>query len=137
MRARAGGLRGVNAARQRRTAEELLDFRQRARATIHQELLTSADAVAEAKRPGGALARGPIVIADTQDNPGGGGHGDTTELLSELVRQQARGALVCLINDGESAAECHAAGEGATVTLALGGKSDGMPYHCSAQSVAI
>ena len=52
------------------------------------------------------------MIADTQDNPGGGGHGDTTGLLAELVRQQAKGAVLCLINDAESAAACHAAGRG-------------------------
>ena len=97
-----------------------------------QELLPSAAAVAEAKIRA-ATAVGPIVIADTQDNPGGGGHGDTTELLAELVRQKARGALVCLINDRQSAEACHAAGEGATVSLSLGGKSDGMPYQCSAR----
>ena len=97
-----------------------------------QDLLPSAAAVAEAARLA-APGRGPVVIADTQDNPGGGGHGDTTELLSELVRQRARGALVCLINDAESAAACHAAGEGATLALSLGGKSDGMPFACTAR----
>ncbi len=96
-----------------------------------QDLLSSRAAVAEAKRLAPTTA-GPIIIADTQDNPGGGGHGDTTELLSELVKQQARGALLCLINDQQSAAACHAAGEGATVSLSLGGKSDRMPYQCSA-----
>ena len=79
------------------------------------------------------LRTGPIIIADTQDNPGGGGHGDTTELLSELVKQQARGALLCLINDQQSAAACHVAGEGATISLSLGGKSDRMPYQCIAR----
>ena len=83
-----------------------------------QDTLPSAEAVAEAMR----IAGGPVVLADTQDNPGGGGHGDTTELLSELVRQGAKGALVCLINDAESAAACHAAGTGTTVSLSLGGK---------------
>jgi microcystin degradation protein MlrC len=97
-----------------------------------QELFSSSAAVAEAKRLT-ATTKGPIIIADTQDNPGGGGHGDTTELLSELVRQQARGALVCLINDQQSAAACHAAGEGAIVSLTLGGKSDRLPYQCSAR----
>jgi microcystin degradation protein MlrC len=97
-----------------------------------QELLSSSDAVTEAKRRI-ATSAGPIVIADTQDNPGGGGHGDTTELLAELVRQKARGALVCLINDRQSAASCHAAGEGATISLSLGGKSDGLPFQCSAR----
>ena len=94
--------------------------------------MPSAEAVAEAKRLAAGAGK-PIVLADTQDNPGGGGHGDTTELLAELVRQGANGALVCLINDAESAAACHAAGEGATVSLSLGGKSDGMPFACSAR----
>ena len=100
-------------------------------ADFTQDLLPSATAVAEAARLA-APGAGPVVIADTQDNPGGGGHGDTTELLSELVRQRAKGALVCLINDAESAAACHSAGEGATVSLSLGGKSDGMPFACTA-----
>jgi microcystin degradation protein MlrC len=73
-----------------------------------------------------------VVLADTQDNPGGGGHGDTTGLLAELVRQNAQGALVCLINDAESATACHAAGQGATIALSLGGKSDGVPFACQA-----
>lgn len=97
-----------------------------------QELLLSSAAVTEARRRADTSLR-PIIIADTQDNPGGGGHGDTTELLSELVRQGARGALVCLINDQQSAESCHAAGEGAVVSLSLGGKSDRMPYQCIAR----
>ncbi|MFN3449393.1 MAG: M81 family metallopeptidase [Roseococcus sp.] len=74
-----------------------------------------------------AAPRGPVVIADTQDNPGGGGHGDTTGLLAELLAQGAQGAVLAPMNDSEAAAACHAAGEGASVTLALGGKSDGAP----------
>lgn len=84
----------------------------------------AAEAVAEAIRASGSK---PIIIADTQDNPGGGGHGDTTGLLAELIAQDAQGAVLAPMNDAESAAACHAAGEGATVTLALGGKSDGAP----------
>jgi chemotaxis protein MotA len=47
------------------------------------------------------LARGakrPVVIADTQDNPGGGGHGDTTGLLAELLAQRTEGAVLGLIH---------------------------------------
>jgi microcystin degradation protein MlrC len=113
-------------------ADELLDFVNLREHEFTQELLSSQAAVADAKTRSGASS-GPIIIADTQDNPGGGGHGDTTELLSELVRQNARGALLCLINDGESAAACHAAGEDAIISLSLGGKSDGVPYHCVAR----
>jgi microcystin degradation protein MlrC len=74
----------------------------------------------------------PVVIADTQDNPGGGGHGDTTGLLAELIRQDAP-ATLGMINDAESAASCHAAGEGAEIALKLGGKSDGVPVHVQAK----
>ncbi len=98
-----------------------------------QDTLPSAEAVTEARRIAAGRPGKPVVLADTQDNPGGGGHGDTTELLSELVRQGARGAVVCLINDAESATACHAAGQGADLSLSLGGKSDGMPFACTAR----
>ncbi|MCI0753577.1 M81 family metallopeptidase [Teichococcus vastitatis] len=92
--------------------------------------LPVAEGVAKAIRLAAAADR-PVVLADTQDNPGGGGHGDTTGLLAELVRQGAPAALG-LINDAESAAACHAAGEGAEVSLHLGGKSDGLPFEATA-----
>ena len=97
-----------------------------------QDVLPAAEAVAEAKRLA-VRASKPIVIADTQDNPGGGGHGDTTGLLAELVRQQAKGAVLCLINDAASVAACVVAGEGGSLDLSLGGKSDGLPLDCSAR----
>ena len=100
--------------------------------TFVQETLPAVEAVAEARRLAAGASR-PIVLADTQDNPGGGGHGDTTGLLAELVRQRAKGAVLCLINDAESAAACHAAGEGSTLALSLGGKSDGLPLACTAR----
>src|ERR1700694_3541596 len=65
----------------------------------------------------------PIVIADTQDNPGAGGDSDTTGMLRALVRNNAIKAAMGVIYDPESAKAAHAAGVGAVVTLALGGKS--------------
>src|SRR6266404_721677 len=73
-----------------------------------------------------ARASKPIVIADTQDNPGAGGDSDTTGMLRALVRNNAKRAAIGIIVDPESAKAAHAAGPGATVTLALGGKS-GIP----------
>jgi microcystin degradation protein MlrC len=79
-------------------------------------------------------ARKPVIIADTQDNPGAGGDSDTTGMLRALVRNQATRAAIGAIYDPASAKAAHAAGAGATVTLALGGKSgiagDG-PYHAT------
>jgi microcystin degradation protein MlrC len=65
----------------------------------------------------------PVIIADTQDNPGAGGDSDTTGMLRALVRNNAQRAAIGVIYDPESAKAAHAAGVGATVKLALGGKS--------------
>jgi microcystin degradation protein MlrC len=99
---------------------------------IHEAEAGVAKAIALAMK-----ADRPVVMADTQDNPGGGGHGDTTGLLAELIRQKAEGAVLALINDAESAAACHAAGEGAVVTLSLGGKSDGAPLAVTARVLTL
>jgi len=71
-------------------------------------------------------AKKPIVIADTQDNPGAGGDSDTTGMLRALVRNHAKRAALGVICDPQSARAAHAAGVGAAITLALGGKS-GIP----------
>jgi microcystin degradation protein MlrC len=71
-------------------------------------------------------AKKPVIIADTQDNPGAGGDSDTTGMLRALVRNNAKRAATGVICDPQSAKAAHAAGVGATVTLALGGKS-GIP----------
>jgi microcystin degradation protein MlrC len=71
-------------------------------------------------------ANKPIIIADTQDNPGAGGDSDTTGMLRALVRNNAARAAIGVIYDPESARAAHQAGVGASVTLSLGGKS-GIP----------
>ncbi|OGA21560.1 MAG: microcystin degradation protein MlrC [Betaproteobacteria bacterium RIFCSPLOWO2_02_FULL_67_19] len=88
------------------------------------ELHAPDDAVARAKRRGEPGA--PVVLADTQDNPGAGGNGDTTGLLAALVRHQARDATLGLLVDPAAAARAHAAGQGATLAFSLGGRS-GIP----------
>jgi microcystin degradation protein MlrC len=74
-----------------------------------------------------AMARGepgrPVVLADTQDNPGAGGNGDTTGLLRALVRHRAEQAVLGLLIDPDSAARAHAAGQGNSLEFALGGRS--------------
>ena len=115
-RCRRSGLAGIIAARE---------------ATFRLEVIPAEEAVARAIATSATASR-PVVIADTQDNPGGGGHGDTPGLLAELVRQNAQGALVALINDDASAAACHDAGEGPRSALDLGGKSNGVPLTVQA-----
>lgn len=68
----------------------------------------------------------PIVIADTQDNPGAGGDSDTVGMLRALVANDAQRASFGVVYDPASATAAHEAGEGASVRLTLGGKS-GIP----------
>src|SRR5207302_5380526 len=55
-------------------------------------------------------AKKPIIIADTQDNPGAGGDSDTTGMLRALVRNKAVRAATGVIYDPQSAREAHHAG---------------------------
>jgi microcystin degradation protein MlrC len=64
---------------------------------------------------------GPIILADTQDNPGGGGSGDTTGLLRAILARGLAGVTLGLFNDPATAVLAHAAGEGAEIEIALGG----------------
>src|SRR5947208_3527283 len=90
-------------------------------ARLLDRLLTPEEAVAAAL----LLARyttKPIVLADIQDNPGAGGTSDTVGLLRALIAQRAEGAVIGMIVDPEAAAAAEAAGEGALLDGAIGGK---------------
>ncbi len=64
----------------------------------------------------------PVILVDTQDNPGAGATSDTMGLVQELLTQGAPDAIVAVIQDPEAAARAHSAGIGAMLPLALGGK---------------
>ena len=80
------------------------------------------DAVREAARIAAGASR-PVVIADTQDNPGAGGSSDTTGMLRALIACDAEGAAIGWIHDPAAALMAHEAGVGATITVALGGRA--------------
>jgi microcystin degradation protein MlrC len=86
------------------------------------ELHLADDAVARAKSRGEPGR--PVVLADTQDNPGAGGNGDTTGLLKALIGQRAEDAVLGLLVDGESARKAHEVGQGFTSGFRLGGRSN-------------
>ena len=66
-------------------------------------------------------ARRPVIIADTQDNPGVGGDSNTTGLLRALLAAGAEQVALGLLYDPAAAAAAHRAGVGADIHLALGG----------------
>jgi microcystin degradation protein MlrC len=80
-----------------------------------------------------ARASKPVVLADTQDNSGGGAPSDSVGLLEALVRHRAPGAVIGLLCDPEATALAHQAGEGTEVRLKLGGKR--VPGHRPLEAV--
>jgi microcystin degradation protein MlrC len=67
--------------------------------------------------------KGPVVIADVWDNPGGGTAGDATVVLAELIARGATDVAVGTIWDPIAVQICFAAGEGAEIQLRFGAKS--------------
>jgi microcystin degradation protein MlrC len=85
------------------------------------ELHDAPDAVRRARRRGEPGR--PVVLADTQDNPGAGGNGDTTGLLRSLIDQDADDAVLGMLIDAPSALRAHEVGAGRTAVFTLGGQS--------------
>ena len=69
-----------------------------------------------------AGGRGPVVIADQADNAGAGAPSDSTFVLRRLLERCVEGAAVAMLWDPIAHHLAKAAGEGARLTLRLGGK---------------
>lgn len=84
-------------------------------------------------------ASAPIILADIQDNAGGGSPSDSTWLLESLVKYGAKETVLGLIHDAEAAEAAFAAGEGAEVELDVGGKSlaGHHPFHAKFKVVKL
>ena len=65
----------------------------------------------------------PVILVEMGDNIGGGSPGDSTFILTELVRQEASGYVV-VVYDPEAVQTCIQAGVGNSVSLQVGGKAD-------------
>src|SRR4051795_2282547 len=70
-------------------------------------------------------AQKPVVLADSQDNPGAGSPSNTTGIIAELLAQGAEGAIVGIVHDPETASAAHAAGVGAILNAPIGGGLSG------------
>ncbi|MCA0922841.1 M81 family metallopeptidase [Pseudooceanicola nanhaiensis] len=101
-------------------AEHMLNLWCRAESAFHTRRVPAAQAVAEAVALAAGPGTGPVVISDTQDNPGGGGSGDTTGMLHALLAGKAVGAVMVHIADEPASLAAHAAGLGGVVDLAIG-----------------
>lgn len=87
------------------------------RERFNVSLTSLEDAIAAAKARGEDRGMPPICLADVADNPGGGGRGNTTDVLEALIAADAQGVLLGLFIDPAVAAACHEAGVGATLDV--------------------
>lgn len=87
---------------------------------LYQVALTPLEAViAKAKAAGADPNIQTLCIADVADNPGGGGRGNTTDVLKGLIAAKVEGLLFGLFVDAHAANACHEAGIGGSIDLVL------------------
>jgi len=107
--------------------QQMIDAVEQAEKDFALELLTPEQAIQRAMRNG--KPGRPVIIADTQDNPGAGGNGDTTGMLEALLELKAQDACLGLLIDPQSAARAHEAGQGASLEFELGARSGLEGHH--------
>jgi len=113
---------GHDEAMTRRTARTLAERVHAREDEFALEIYTIEQAIAIAR--GSAPVRGrPLVLVDTQDNPGAGGNADTMSLIRALRDARIERVLAGIICDPVAATRAHEAGLGSTVTLSLGSRS--------------
>lgn len=98
---------------------------------LQPNLVTIEDAMQQSRETDGL-----VIFADGSDNPGGGAPCDGTVALEALIEAGFKGAVVATFYDPETVQVAQAAGEGATVHVALGAKVDdrhGKTLHVEAR----
>ncbi|MGO6843536.1 M81 family peptidase [Rhizobium ruizarguesonis] len=71
-----------------------------------------------------ASSTAPVVLAESGDNPTGGGVGDRADVLAELIARDATGVVFAGIADKAATEACYAAGIGAELDLSVGASLD-------------
>lgn len=66
----------------------------------------------------------PVVLAESGDNPTGGGVGDRAEVLAALIERKAQGVVFAGIADADATNAAYAAGIGAKLQLKIGASLD-------------
>ena len=80
-----------------------------------KRILTSIeDATSMMVKNGNDVSRKAQIFADVADNPGGGGRGNTTYVLQDLIKKNAKGVLFGVFIDPALAHSAHDAGEGSS-----------------------
>jgi len=123
-------------ARAQMLAREIAELGWSNRARFRKKLTPLSDAVQMALKTN----RPPVIYADSGDNPGGGGTGRTTELLSALVWAGAENVLVGSFYDPPLAKAAHEAGVGGRIRARFNahpGLPCDAPFEADAEVVGV
>lgn len=101
-------------------ADELADLAWSLRADFQKK---EALAIDDAVRLADAATQGMVLLSDTGDTVFGGSSGDSNLILESMLRLGIQSPVLMPLIEPQTAAALAAAGEDATVTLALGGHS--------------
>jgi microcystin degradation protein MlrC len=93
---------------------------------IRRDFLVRPTPLREALKRVKRTEKGPIVLADIGDNPGGGAPEDGTVVLKAVLEEGLTGGVFAVLWDPISVEKAVLAGVGEMVSLALGGKTDDM-----------
>ncbi len=103
-----------------RLADELAELAWSMRADFQVKEAVSID---DAVRMADQAAKGVVVISDTGDTVFGGAAGDSNLILESILRQGIRSRAIIPLIEAQTVERLVAAGEGATLTLPVGGHS--------------
>jgi microcystin degradation protein MlrC len=120
----------------RELAEEIKEECWARRKAFHTDMVPVEQAVSEAIE----TDEGPVVLGDLADSGGAGTPGDGTAILAELLKQNAKRAVVGNIADPAAVRQAIEAGVGQRVTVTVGGKVDrfhGDPVEISGRVRAV
>lgn len=107
-------------ARAEAVAQEIVDLAW----SLREEFSTAFEPLDEALKRAASIHGGPVLLADISDNCHSGGTQDSMDVIEAALAQGLTGILAGPIVDPEAVAQMIEAGVGATVTLAVGGKSE-------------
>ncbi|OJU46338.1 MAG: hypothetical protein BGN99_01670 [Alphaproteobacteria bacterium 65-37] len=109
-------------ARAKQVAAAILDEIWKRRDESSSDYRPISDAIAAARA--GVGEKGPLVVADGTDNPGGGGYNDTTPVLQALIDAKVENVAFGTIFDPGTVQQAIKAGVGAEIDIVLGGHTD-------------
>ncbi len=111
-------------ARAKTIARELVDDIWRRKGEMKSGYRPISDGIAAARAGAKPGQKGPLVLADGTDNPGGGGYNDTTPVLQSLIDAGIRNVAYGTIYDPMTVQQAMKAGVGAEIDVELGGHTD-------------